>query len=313
MAEYALLVSPEARSAYFADYLDVARHELAYLADCDGVNHVAVGGMDFLALDVDAAALPDLRRLSFVQGVFDASGGALRPLDVQPGFAFNDELVFGAKYRGKTNERLTQLLINIGLASLDQRSDRALKLLDPMCGRGTTLLWAMRYGLNARGIERDGRVLSDVRRELKKWCKLNRHKHQLNEGSVGKGGRDKAPRFLEFKAAEGGMKIVAGDAREANGLLGGEKFDLLVTDLPYGVQHATQGGARNPLEVLRDCAGPWRACLKPGGVLVMSFNSYQPRRDALLAAFEAAGWQAQAFSAPHRMSEAILRDVLVLR
>ena len=182
-----------------------------------------------------------------------------------------------------------------------------------MCGRGTTLAWAMRYGMKARGIERDGKVLQDVRRELKKNCKLHRQKHQLREGSIGKAAKGKSGHFLEFNADDVGMKIVTGDAREAPALLGGEKFDLLVSDLPYGVQHDTSGGSRNPLVVLAECAQPWRDCLRPGGALVLSFNRYQPKRPALIEAFAEAGWQAQDFSAPHRMSEAIVRDVVVFK
>ena len=89
--------------------------------------------------------------------------------------------------------------------------------------------------------------------------------------------------------------------------------EINVTDLPYGVQHFTTEKTRNPLEVIRACAPGWVECLRPGGVMVLAFNHYQPKRPQLQRVFEEQGLEAQPFSAPHRMSEAILRDVLVMQ
>ena len=313
MSHYSLLISPEARSAYFADYLDVAQRELLQVTACSNVVFRSRGGLDFIDVECDESLLAGMLRLSFVQGIFAREGDHLLPLDIADGFLFNDALVFGAKYRGKTNERLRQMLVNVGLAAIGAKDPSHCKLLDPMCGRGTTLLWSLRYGMKARGVEREPRVQEDLRRDLRRWCKLHRQKHQLSEGSVGKRSRKAGGRFLEFNSEGVGLKLVNGDAREAPELLGGEKFDLLVSDLPYGVQHDTVGGTRNPLGILAECAAPWRECLKPGGALVLAFNRYQPKRPALIEAFESAGWQADSFSAPHRMSEAIVRDVVVFR
>ncbi len=312
MNDYALLISPEARGAYFADFLDVAEAELRQVAGELPLEPVSTGGLHFLYTRCESARLPLLLRLSFVQGIFSRAGDSLTPLPVHSGLQFHEDLVFGAKYRGKTNERLTQLLLNVGLSALGVDSGEGLKLLDPMCGRGTSLFWALRYGLVARGIEQDPRALEEVRRQLKKYCKLHRQKHQLREGSLGKARRDKAGRFLEFSSAGSRLRMLAGDARNATELLQGEKFDLLLSDLPYGVQHHTTAGTRNPLAVLADCAGPWRASLRSGGALVLAFNRYQPRRAELARVFTAAGFRPAAFSAPHRMSESIVRDVLLM-
>ncbi len=313
-----LLLSPAARSAYFGDTLAVAGAELAAAIGERPVVHRNSGGMDFFELEADDSELKRLARLSFVMGLFQRSGDDLRPLTVDPGFLLHEDFVFGNKYRGKTNETLTQLLLNTGLQHLSAPASSDTKLLDPMCGRGTTLLWGMRYGLSCKGIEQDPAALADSRRHLKKWCKLHRQKHRLQEGrSNSRTGnsraRDGSGRFLDFAAGDVGLRVVTGDARDTRGLMAGQRFDLIVSDLPYGVQHQGRQGTRNPLEVIQQCAQGWIASLKPGGAMVLAFNNRLPRRAHLVAAFESPEFELQTFSIPHRMSEAIVRDVVVFR
>ena len=313
MDRLALQVSPAARSAYFKNYLDVARAELHQVLGDLEVSERRTGSLEFLELDAVDVDLERALQLSFVQGAWSVSGDAFRPLPNMAHFTLHDDFVFGSKYRGKTSEYLTQLLINVGLSVLgDDRRDSA-KLLDPMCGRGTTLLWALRYGLNARGIEQDKAAPGDLRAHLKKWCKLHRVKHQLKEGSLGKPRRDGSGRFVEFSTAANTLKLVTGDTRQADELLGGERFDLLVSDLPYGVQHASTPGTRNPLQVVEESLPGWLLCMKGGAALVLSFNAYQPKRDQLVTACRKAGLEPAPFKAAHRMSESILRDVVAFR
>ena len=313
MNNIALLISPEAKSAYFKDYLDVALQELKYLFGDIAVQQRSIGPMEFFELQCEDSDLPRLSRLSFVQGLFAIDGELLSPLPVVPEFTLHDDFVFGAKYRGKTNERLSQLLINVGLASINKTSGDGVKLLDPMCGRATTLLWAMRYGIKAKGIEQDNQVLGDLRQSLKKQCKLHRQKHKLNEGFIGKANKKDLGKFLEFNVIDDQMKLIIGDAREANDILKGERFDLIVSDLPYGIQHFTTDNTRNPLAVLQEAIPAWKQSLKPGGSIVLSFNSYIPKRDQLIAAFAEQGLIAESFQAPHRMSESIVRDIVVFK
>lgn len=313
MNHYTLLVSPLARSAFFGDYLDTARAELAFCVGSVAANHRRVGDMDFLEVEVEEASLPRLIALSFAHGLFAGAGGELTPLALAPSWALHEDFVYGAKYRGKTNEMLTQMLINLGLSALDAGSPAGIKLLDPMCGRGTTLLWAMRYGMRSRGIEQDHSALADVRQNVKKWCKIHRQKHQFETGFIGKANKKGEGSFLDFSTADAAMRMVVGNSTEAPTLLGGEKFHLLVSDLPYGVQHFTTANTRNPIETLEACAPGWVASLRPGGAMVLAFNSYQPKRRELIAVFARHGMEALDFAAAHRMSESIVRDIVVLR
>ena len=309
----AALISPETKSAYYKDYLDVARKELQQVFGDIAAEYRRAGTLEFFDIECHQSDLQRLTRLSFVQGLFSIDDEQLTPVDLIEKFQLHEDFVFGSKYRGKTNERLTQMLINIGLAAIGDKSCDKINLLDPMCGRATTLLWAMRYGINAKGIEQDSKVLADIHQSLKKWTKLHRQKHKMLEGFIGKANKKSIGKFLEFNAAETSMRVIIGDARDSQQIFKREKFDLLVSDLPYGIQHFTTDKTRNPLAVLQECAEPWKRSLKPGGAIVLAFNSYIPKRAKLIDTFTQAGLEALDFSAPHRMSESIVRDIVIFK
>lgn len=312
MKNLALLISPLAKNAYFNDYIDVCKMELAGCIGEQEVEYQAVAAMGFFNILAADEQLSELAKLSFVYGIFERVGDQLTPLLIDTGFDLHENFVTGAKFKGKTNEMLTQMLINVGLQHIDYKDVADVKLLDPMCGRATTLLWGMRYGMKCKGIEQDRKALDDIRQNVKKWCKVHRQKHKLIEGHVSKAIKHGRGKFLDFSVNDASMRVIHGDSVQAPALLKGEKFHLVVSDLPYGVQHFTTDKTRNSLDVVADCAQGWIDSLKPGGALVLSFNRYIPKRDELIAVFTELGLQASAFSAAHRMSESIVRDVIVL-
>lgn len=317
--KYAFLISPIAKSAYFADYLSVAKAELNFVLGIEKCKLETVGNLEFLVTSVPESNIEKALKLSFVQAIFSKSGSHLEPLDLLAEYKLHENFVYGSKYKGKTNEQLTQLLINLGLKAVDESKPSKVKLLDPMCGRGTTLMWALRYGINSKGIERDISNLAEIRQATKKWCKLHRQKHSLKEGFVNKANKQQSGKFLEFAIpqkednSELKANIVFGDTRDAATLLKNEKFDIIASDLPYGIQHTTQDGKRNPIETLNECAFSWSEVLKPGGVIVLAFNKYIPKREAIIDAFSVAGFKLLPFEAPHRMSESIVRDIVIFR
>ena len=309
-----LLISPRSKSAYFNDYLEVCKAELAWLLGSDEIQHSKIGAMDFLDFEASDEIMQKLSSLSFFYGVFEEQGSALNPLDMRFESILHEDFVFGAKFKGKTNESLTQLLINVGLQSIHYNKISDVKLLDPMCGRATTMLWAMQYGMKSKGIELDTKALADVRQNLKKWCKIHRQKHQLNEGFVNsKEQSQNRGKFIDFAVSSNSFRLINGDSRQAGNLLNGEKFNLLISDLPYGVQHYTAEKTRNSIGLLESCAQEWSDCLKPGGVMVLAFNRYQPKRKEMVDVFTGIGLRDLEFTAPHRMSESIVRDVVVFR
>ena len=309
MKKIAIQISPEAKAAYFSDYIQVAQQELTAVIGDISFSYIQRGALEFFELELNDHDIEKTLRLSFVQGVYLVEGELLRPLDLAADFPLHDDFIFGSKFKGKTNERLTQMLINVGLAAINAKPEQGVNLLDPMCGRATTLLWAMQYGIKARGIEQDPKALEDIHRNLKKGTKLRRQKHKMSDGFVG--GSKKNGKFLDFSAENTSMRVVIGDARNADQIFKKEKFDLLVSDLPYGVQHFTTEKTRNPLSVIDECIESWKSCLKQRGAIVLAFNSNNPKRNALINAFEKKGFQALPFSASHRMSESIVRDVVI--
>jgi hypothetical protein len=303
-----LLVSPLASAAWFGDVERVALAELGACSPWPAMGVTARGGVQLIAVDAPESALRDLARLSFVQAIFERDGDRLRLLDASADLALPASLVTGAKYRGKTNELMTQHALNLALAHC-QVEGGATKLLDPMAGRGTTLQWAVRYGLQARGIELERRALEDLQRHIGRQTKLHRVKHKREKG----GGR-KGAEFVGYRFGDVGLRLLIGDARRAGEILGGERFDLIVSDLPYGIEHRSgAGGRRDPREVLAACAPEWAARLRPGGSMALIFNRLMPPREVLADPFLEAGLEIIELDLAHRMSESILRDVLIAR
>lgn len=311
MRKIALQISPEARTAYFADYLDVAETELAQVTGLKPEEFVQFGELEFFLLNCPEERDEELLKLSFVQGLFEIGDGSYFPLNKAFEYQLHRDFVFGSKFKGKTNERLTQLLLNVGLSVIDCPIGEPIRLLDPMCGRGTTIMWGMQYGFRCKGIDRDEAALEDIVRNTKKWCKVHRTKNKFERGALGDKKRRNSPRYLDVTLEGQRARFVTGDARKPSEYFGSEKFNLIVSDLPYGIQHFGDGDTRNPLELLSECAVSWREVLAEGGAVVLAFNKKQPKRDQLIAAFESAGWTANEFAAPHRMSESIVRDIVI--
>ena len=91
--------------------------------------------------------------------LFERDGEALRPVELPRRDRFDDDLLTILKYPGKTNEVFTKLLLNVTVwsGSANSGSDRPLRVLDPMCGRGTTLNQVLMNGWHAAGLDVDER------------------------------------------------------------------------------------------------------------------------------------------------------------
>jgi len=315
MKSIALLISPRVKSAYFNDYIKVVMAELSWVLPERKIEPVKIGEMEFLKLQCLEEELPQLPRLSFVYGVFEYVNEILQPLDLSSDFFLHEDFVFGFKYKGKTNEILTQMLINVGLKSIQYSSLENVKLLDPMCGRATTLLWAMRYGIKAKGIEHDPKALADIKQNVKKISKIHRQKHDFKDGFVGgKASKKQEGKFIDFYAQSSSMRVISGDSKNTAKLLNTkEKFDLIVSDIPYGIHHFTTQNTRNPLEAIKESIDSWKSVLKKEGSIVISFNNYLPKRKELIELFESFNMKALDFNSAHRMSESIVRDIVIFK
>ncbi len=307
----ALQVSPETKGAYFADALKVAEAELRFCFPSVNLTISHAGDLTFFVVETSLVVLPQLLRLSFVQGAYEVLENGLLPLSHTADFQLHPDFVFGSKFKGKTNERLTQLLFSLGLAQLADKAP--IKVLDPMCGRATTLLWAMRYGLQARGIEIDTNAIGDVQRTVKKWTKIHRQKHQMRDGFIGKANKKGLGKYLDFTIENADFRMVQGDGSQPLESYKKEKFDLIISDLPYGVQHFASDTDRNPLALIASSVVGWHQVLKQHGVVVIAYNSNNPKRDKVVNCFVEAGFHVLATDFSHRMSESIVRDIIIAK
>src|SRR6185437_7607551 len=267
---------------------------------------------------------------------------------------FDDDLLTILKYPGKTNEQFTKLLLNVTLASsdfagsdyalsdvADGPGSRRLAVLDPLCGRGTTLNQALMYGFDAYGADVDARDVEAYAVFIQRWLKDKRLKHQADFAPVRRDRKVVARRLTarfaatrdEYKADDvQRLEVVEADTTRVGEFFRPASADLVVADLPYGVQHGSHSGgpraggaragggrslARSPLDLLREAAPAWARALRPGGALGISWNTHVARREEAAAALAAAGLQVLD-SDPyhgfrHRVDQAITRDILVAR
>ena len=371
MNRYAFLILPSHNRVYADAAPTLARAELAVLSaalpdgriEGESVAETAIGGVPYVTFAASELSQRDvglLANLSSLYALFEAAGPAgagglagelLRPVPLRRLDRFDDDLLTILKYPGKTNEQFTKLLLNVTLASsafARELETRRLSVLDPLCGRGTTLNQALMYGFDAFGADIDARDVEAYAVFVQRWLKDKRLKHQADFSPVRRDRKVVARRLTaEFAATKDEYK--AGDVQrldvvEADTTRVGEFFrpgsaDLVVADLPYGVQHGSHashgtghstgraGGersrdgsrtlARSPLELLRAAAPAWARALRPGGAAGIAWNTRVARREDAAEALTAAGLVVlddgpyRAFR--HRVDQAITRDILIAR
>ena len=185
---------------------------------------------------------------------------------------------------GKTNEQLTKLLVNLAVAAghgADGFSGRRLRILDPLCGRGTTLNQVIRYGFDAAGVEINGRDIDAWVSFFTTWLKDKRVKHHVDRRRIRHDGRVSGHRIEVRIGREGGgdiqhASVVTGTTTELVAYFGAASVDGIVTDLPYGVQHGSVVGEhriRRPDDLLSEALPAWREVLRPGGAVAMACNT----------------------------------------
>src|SRR4029450_3420683 len=159
MAAPLILLAPSANRVYASQAKRLVAAELQVLLGADDhptIAPVTLARIDYLAVasdSLDEEIIRAVGRLSGFYAAFRREHDRLVPVEVRPPDLFDDDLVTIPKYPGKTNEQFTRLLINVTLASMRRPADRTVTILDPLCGRGTTLSTAMMLGCNAAGVE----------------------------------------------------------------------------------------------------------------------------------------------------------------
>ena len=307
----------------------------ARLGTIPTVQQQTVGGMDALRIEApdDSRLARLVGSLSTTLGVFQEVPGAsneimLRPLDALPARRHPSDLETTLKYPGKTNEQFTALLVNLAAAlstRADALEDGTLALLDPLCGRGTTLNRALALGLSPVGADIDTRDLEQYRAFLTTWLRTHRYKHQVRSGRLTVdrtvlGTRIDAELAVDKQAQRRGeqqtLAVLGCDTTQLGRLLPAAKTDVIVTDLPYGVQHGARAGRdlqRSPRELLRVAGPVWHGLLRSGGAIALAINRHTLRYDDATAVLDDAGFSVLSADGVfrHRVDQSIDRDVLL--
>jgi SAM-dependent methyltransferase len=338
VSSYALLVSPSANRVYAQVAPDLTLAELRVLGETvlrdrlSGVRRLDLAGVDYVGLDGDlhGSDLDHLAQVSTAQALFEREGDLLRPVPLRRLDRFDDDLLTILKYQGKTNELFTRLLLHVTVlasASADRMLTDRLRILDPLCGRGTTLNQALMYGWHAAGVDVDERDVEAYAAFLPAWLKRKRLKHTTGSSRLRRDGRTLGRRFeaelAEDKEAWAAgdtitVSVAAADTLETPAIFRTAGFDAIVTDAPYGVQHGSRAGRglqRSPLDLLAAAVPGWAQTLRPGGALGVAVNTHTSPRADTLAMLADAGLRPVDTPAyrgfEHRVDQAIVRDIVV--
>ena len=340
MNDYAILVQPGFGRADEDAAQRLCLDEFAALARLleravDGIEYGTTGGVPHVAFRCDGPLSPAdcvlLRRLSFHYALFESGdwGGrrALLPVEPIEGPYFPAHLGSLLKYAGKTNERFTRAMINLALSCCRTGWQGAPLLLDPMCGKGTTLFEALTDGMNVAGVEINRAWWQEARTYLLKFLERGRYKHRTAHETVPDSRGRKAGDVLLLTTANNraaydagdtrALRLVHGDSRQTALFFKRASVDLLVCDLPYGVQHEGKGasGREDLAALLIQCLPGWATVMKPGGSAVLSFNDHTLPRAAVEEAFARHGFDVlhdpPYGGCPHRVDQGIRRDFVV--
>ena len=342
MKRYALLILPSTNRVYASASVAMTQSELELFNRSvldDRIAEVSVstiGGLNyvtFLADKLDNVDAAYLANLSSSYALFEVVGDLLRPVELRPLDRYDDDLITIQKYPGKTNEQFTKLMLNVCILSsvfAREMLSRKFTVLDPLCGRGTTLSQALMYGFDAAGVDIDRKDFEAYSAFMQTWLKRKRIKHHAEHIPVRRNKQIVARRLQislaaekeDYKAGEAQhLDVVNADTTRATEFFRAGSVDLVVTDGPYGVQHgsrtAAAGLVRSPLDLLSAAVPGWVALMRGGGALAISWNTLVARREDAAAVLTGAGLDVldsdPYLAFRHRVDQAITRDVLVAR
>jgi SAM-dependent methyltransferase len=287
----------------------------------------SIAGQDYLQFSVEGALPAEtadlLGSMAMLGGVFelfdavgDVAGPLLRPIAAAHPTFVSSDMAATRRYKGKTNEAFTHFLCNMAKYASDfHGSDwSALDVVDPLCGGGTTLFAALSLGADVAGIDMDRTDIETTATFIGQYCRENRIPVSSKEERL----RKLNARRWHFQLGKDDVRrclLVHGDARDAKELLAGfGRPHLIVTDLPYGIQHNA------PLRgLLGDCLPIWAELLAPGGALAFSWDATRFSREEMVELVSAAAPLAVVDRPPydrlaHRVDRVIKRrDAIVAR
>lgn len=298
----ALKITPQ-RSTQYAHMTSVLALPELLASPCaafiSNVDRVTLAGQDYLLVTADDTLLssPDtlkvLARLGATSEVYeyfeqigDVPGPLLRPVEPQFTPFVPLEMAEARRYKGKTNEIFTRVLLNIALfaGNYAHHYTERLRILDPLAGGGTTLFLALAAGYDAFGVEIERQDVETSAVFVRQYLESER----ISYKELDEHGR-KAGRRYQFEIGPRNTRhllvLAQGDTREASqhirDISGGPRMHAIVGDLPYGIQHF--GDISSWLTVALPV---WESMLFPGGTLALAWNATRIERAEMVELVE---------------------------
>ncbi len=331
LTKYAFLILPSLNRVYYESSKELAIAELRILSKhfsnkIELIKLSEIAGLPYVTfhssglLDSDIAIISNHSTLYALYEMKE--NNLLKPILLDKRDVFDDDLISIQKYMGKTNEYFTKFLLNVTISSSEFYDLKKLKILDPMCGRGTTMLQALMYGHDSAGIEIHKNLFTSFEAFIKSYMKAKRLKHKFQLF------KKKNQLLMEAAASKQDYKekkllrlsITNADTIECEKIFPKNNFHCIVVDLPYGVQHGTTLNSslkRSPLALLKQVAPGWIRSLKSGGCLGISWNTNTCPREVMIKTLEETGVEIfdsndyQSFS--HRVDQAVMRDIIIAK
>ena len=339
MVQYALLARESANRVFGQWAPKLLRAEVLALGPhlSKGVSDVRIeqiGGLSFATFEAESLTPTDrfiLSNFALGRGLFERTrNGALSPIDPTPLSWFESDLITIQRYTGKTNEQFTHLLVNLAIAASPAAHARAfegrqVRLLDPVSGRGSTLNRGLMYGFDVAGIELDETSVEQNRIFLTTYLKDHRIKHKAERERIRKGDLAGSSAFEiairpESPTERQHVRVCLAETSLGSKLFPGKRFDVIVGDLPYGIQHSSKKGSRkgrdadrSPEQLVSDSLSGWTKLLEHGGGLALSWNIKTLTRDCLVGMLTEVGLEVVIHpeSFEHEVDRQITRDLIV--
>ena len=216
MKTYAILHNPGHNRVYFQAARKLAQKELV-LAGITNIREEKLGGMPYLLFDAeDQPNILLLSRLSFAYAIFEyCEGGVLLPVDKNPEYFFDsEEITTILKYNGKTNELFTRMMLNIAIFCSRFSFSESLSILDPLCGKGTTLFEGLLNGHNVYGVEKDEKIVHEAYTFLKKYLESAKIKHNSHQERLGMNGYTAKRYQITLAKNDVKTEFITGDTRD---------------------------------------------------------------------------------------------------
>ncbi len=300
MRKLALKITPQRSTQYANMTAKLAEPELLASPLRAAITHiepVTFAGQAYLLVSLDNESvssqcleleeiLPRLGATSeayeFFERIGDVEGPFLRPLETTFDPFLPLEMAEIRRYKGKTNEVFTRVLLNIAIfagAFTNQFTGR-LRILDPLAGGGTTLFLALSDGYDAFGIEHQKQDVDTTVVFLRQYLNSIRMPYkELDER-----GRRTGRRY-QFEIGRKGVTrrlvLAHGDTCDAylhmQEVPGGPHLHAIVADLPYGIQHFGEIAG-----MLSKALPVWESILLPGGTIALAWNATPIERTTII-------------------------------